>query len=189
MVGQLMLVRMQGQAPSSAFRARIRRGEIGGVVLFADNYGPAGPAALVAAAAANRARRGTAAALDRDRPGRRRYPPAPRSADADARPDDERADRRGARPRDRAKPETQWHRRRPRARARRRPRRLHHQAVDNEIILLIEICVLPNVVGPSVVYEVGILLPLLLFAGCLKAPPLGFHESSFAIFRVELAVA
>jgi beta-N-acetylhexosaminidase len=48
LVGQLMLVRMQGQAPSSAFRARIRRGEIGGVVLFADNYGPAGPAALVA---------------------------------------------------------------------------------------------------------------------------------------------
>jgi beta-N-acetylhexosaminidase len=47
-VGQLMLVRMQGKAPSSAFRARIRRGEIGGVVLFADNYGPAGPAALVA---------------------------------------------------------------------------------------------------------------------------------------------
>lgn len=48
MVGQLMLVRMQGHAPSSAFRARIRRGEIGGVVLFADNYGPAGPASLVA---------------------------------------------------------------------------------------------------------------------------------------------
>ena len=48
MVGQLMLVRMQGQAPSPAFRARVRRGEIGGVVLFTDNYGPAGPAALVA---------------------------------------------------------------------------------------------------------------------------------------------
>ena len=48
MVGQLMLVRMQGQAPSPAFRARIRRGEIGGVVLFTDNYGAAGPAALVA---------------------------------------------------------------------------------------------------------------------------------------------
>jgi hypothetical protein len=37
MVGELMLVRMQGQAPSPAFRARIRRGEIGGIVLFADN--------------------------------------------------------------------------------------------------------------------------------------------------------
>jgi beta-N-acetylhexosaminidase len=48
MVGQLMLVRMRGRAPSSAFRSRIRRGEIGGIVLFADNYGPAGPAALVA---------------------------------------------------------------------------------------------------------------------------------------------
>lgn len=47
MVGQLMLVRMQGRLPSASFRARIRRGEIGGIVLFADNYGPAGPAALI----------------------------------------------------------------------------------------------------------------------------------------------
>jgi beta-N-acetylhexosaminidase len=48
MVGQLMLVRMPGLAPSTSFRSRIRRGEIGGVVLFADNYGSAGPAALIA---------------------------------------------------------------------------------------------------------------------------------------------
>jgi beta-N-acetylhexosaminidase len=48
MVGQLMLVRMQGRTPSTSFRSRIRKGEIGGVVLFTDNYGPAGPAALIA---------------------------------------------------------------------------------------------------------------------------------------------
>jgi beta-N-acetylhexosaminidase len=47
-IGQLMLVRMHGRAPSTLFLARIRRGEIGGVVLFADNYGPRGPARLVA---------------------------------------------------------------------------------------------------------------------------------------------
>jgi len=47
-IGQLMLVRMHGRTPSTQFLARIRRGEIGGVVLFADNYGPRGPARLVA---------------------------------------------------------------------------------------------------------------------------------------------
>jgi beta-N-acetylhexosaminidase len=47
MVGQLMLVRMQGKTPSASFLTRIRSGEIGGVVLFAGNYGAAGPAALV----------------------------------------------------------------------------------------------------------------------------------------------
>ena len=47
MVGQLMLVRMHGQTASAAFLNRIRRGEIGGVVLFNDNFGPAGPAALI----------------------------------------------------------------------------------------------------------------------------------------------
>jgi len=45
-IGQLMLVRMHGRAPSRSFLARIRRGEIGGVVLFADNYGASGPAHL-----------------------------------------------------------------------------------------------------------------------------------------------
>jgi beta-N-acetylhexosaminidase len=48
MVGQLMLVRMQGQVPSPSFLERIRDGEIGGVVLFSTNYGSAGPAALAA---------------------------------------------------------------------------------------------------------------------------------------------
>jgi beta-N-acetylhexosaminidase len=47
-IGQLMLVRMRGRTPSASFLARIRRGEIGGVVLFADNYGPDGPARLSA---------------------------------------------------------------------------------------------------------------------------------------------
>jgi beta-N-acetylhexosaminidase len=48
MVGQLMLVRMQGQVPSASFLARVRDGQIGGVVLFADNFGTAGPAQLAA---------------------------------------------------------------------------------------------------------------------------------------------
>src|SRR3954451_3919157 len=47
MAGQLMLVRMSGRVPSADFLARIRRGEIGGVVLYSDNYGPAGPTSLV----------------------------------------------------------------------------------------------------------------------------------------------
>ena len=48
MAGQLMLVRMQGQTPSSSFLARVRHGEIGGVVLFANNYGARGPRNLIA---------------------------------------------------------------------------------------------------------------------------------------------
>jgi beta-N-acetylhexosaminidase len=37
LVGQHLLVRMHGTTPSAAFLGRIRRGEIGGVVLFQDN--------------------------------------------------------------------------------------------------------------------------------------------------------
>jgi beta-N-acetylhexosaminidase len=48
MVGQLLLVRMQGQTPSPSFLARVRRGEIGGVVLFSSNFGASSPRALVA---------------------------------------------------------------------------------------------------------------------------------------------
>lgn len=48
LVGRLLLVRMHGTQPSPAFLARIRRGEIGGVVLYADNLGPGGPARLTA---------------------------------------------------------------------------------------------------------------------------------------------
>ncbi|HST17393.1 MAG TPA: glycoside hydrolase family 3 N-terminal domain-containing protein [Gaiellaceae bacterium] len=47
MVGQLMLVRMQGQTPTPSFLARIRRGEIGGVVLFSDNFDARGPSSIV----------------------------------------------------------------------------------------------------------------------------------------------
>ena len=47
MVGQLLVVRMQGHVPSTDFLARVRRGEIGGVVLYGDNYGPAGPTLLI----------------------------------------------------------------------------------------------------------------------------------------------
>ena len=48
MVGQLLLVRMQGQVPSASFLRRIREGQIGGVVLFNTNFGPAGPVSLAA---------------------------------------------------------------------------------------------------------------------------------------------
>ena len=47
MVGQLLLVRMAGRSPSPSFLARVRRGEIGGVILFGDNFGAAGPSGLV----------------------------------------------------------------------------------------------------------------------------------------------
>ena len=47
LVGQTVVVRMPGRTPAPAFLARIRRGEVGGVVLYAENIGPAGPVALV----------------------------------------------------------------------------------------------------------------------------------------------
>ena len=47
MVGQLILVRMEGPTPSARFLGRVGSGEIGGVVLFGDNFGSAGPGALV----------------------------------------------------------------------------------------------------------------------------------------------
>jgi beta-N-acetylhexosaminidase len=37
MIGQMIIARFQGPRPSASFLARIRAGEIGGVVLFADN--------------------------------------------------------------------------------------------------------------------------------------------------------
>ena len=48
MVGQLLLVRMRGTTPSAPFLGRIRRGEIGGVVLFGDNFDAVGPGKLIA---------------------------------------------------------------------------------------------------------------------------------------------
>lgn len=47
MVGQLMFVPMHGTVPSKYFLARIRSGQIGGVILYSTNFGPAGPAALI----------------------------------------------------------------------------------------------------------------------------------------------
>jgi beta-N-acetylhexosaminidase len=47
MTGQLILARMSGRVPSAEFLARIRRGKIGGVVLYSDNFGPAGPTLLI----------------------------------------------------------------------------------------------------------------------------------------------
>lgn len=38
LVGQRIMVRMQGSTPSASFLGRIKRGEIGGVALFSDNY-------------------------------------------------------------------------------------------------------------------------------------------------------
>src|SRR5579871_3195156 len=48
LVGQTIVVRMRGTTPSAAFLSRVRLGRIGGVVLYSDNYGPAGPKQLVA---------------------------------------------------------------------------------------------------------------------------------------------
>ena len=47
LVGQHLLVRMQGSSPSASFLARVRRGRIGGVVLFQDNIPRSGLAGLV----------------------------------------------------------------------------------------------------------------------------------------------
>jgi beta-N-acetylhexosaminidase len=47
LVGQTILARMPGRSPSADFLRRVRLGQIGGVVLFADNYGAAGPGRLV----------------------------------------------------------------------------------------------------------------------------------------------
>jgi len=48
MVGQMIAVRMPGRVPTPSFLARIRAGQVGGVILFPENFGPAGPATLVA---------------------------------------------------------------------------------------------------------------------------------------------
>ncbi len=49
LVGQTIVVRMVGRTPSASLLARVRGGQIGGVVLFSDNIGPPGPAHLIAA--------------------------------------------------------------------------------------------------------------------------------------------
>jgi beta-N-acetylhexosaminidase len=46
MVGQMVMAGMDGQSPSSALLSAVRRGHIGGIILFADNISPQLPAAL-----------------------------------------------------------------------------------------------------------------------------------------------
>jgi beta-N-acetylhexosaminidase len=48
LAGQTILARMRGTTPSAAFLRRVRLGQVGGVVLYSDNYGAAGPKLLVA---------------------------------------------------------------------------------------------------------------------------------------------
>jgi len=48
MVGQMIVVRLPGRVPTPSFLARIRAGQVGGVILFPENFGPAGPGALIA---------------------------------------------------------------------------------------------------------------------------------------------
>jgi beta-N-acetylhexosaminidase len=48
MAGQLLMTSMTGKTPTLTFLARIRAGQIGGVVLYSSNIGSAGPGALVA---------------------------------------------------------------------------------------------------------------------------------------------
>lgn len=47
LIGQTIVVRIPGRSPAPSLLARIRAGEVGGVVLFPENYGAAGPGALV----------------------------------------------------------------------------------------------------------------------------------------------
>ena len=54
LVGQLLLVRMQGATPSPAFLERIRRGQVGGVVLFSEDAGPGMKGAVASLQAAAR---------------------------------------------------------------------------------------------------------------------------------------
>jgi beta-N-acetylhexosaminidase len=49
MAGQLVLVQLHGATPSASLLARIRAGEVGGVVLYSDDFGAAGPAGLARA--------------------------------------------------------------------------------------------------------------------------------------------
>jgi beta-N-acetylhexosaminidase len=47
LVGQHLLVRMEGSTPSPAFLRSVRRGEVGGVVVFRDNIPPSGLPGLI----------------------------------------------------------------------------------------------------------------------------------------------
>lgn len=45
MLGQMIVARVSGTTPSASLIARVKRGEVGGVILFADNFGLGVPAA------------------------------------------------------------------------------------------------------------------------------------------------
>ena len=92
------MVAMRGTRPSPALLGRIRRGEIGGVILFGANItGPAQLRALTADAPARRSRRRAAAAPDLDRPGgRARAAPAAGPARRRPRPSSARRARRAS---------------------------------------------------------------------------------------------
>ena len=47
LIGQRLLVRMRGTSPSAELLSRIRSGQVGGIVLYANNIPKAGPRALV----------------------------------------------------------------------------------------------------------------------------------------------
>ena len=89
LIGQKLIVRMQGLTPSADLLGRIRRGEVGGVILFGANITtPAALVQLIGDAAGGRGGRGPAAAPDRGRPGGRADQAHPvGAADAVAAPD------------------------------------------------------------------------------------------------------
>ena len=102
MVGQLLLVRMPGHAPTPSFLARVRSGEVGGVVLYGDNYGPAGPTLLIRKlqhAAAKGGQPRLLIAIDQEGGGVKRLPAARRRVAPSEMTT--RGDRAGARTRDR----------------------------------------------------------------------------------------
>src|SRR5262249_26869638 len=120
LAGAHVLIRMRGPVPSPALLARIRRGQVGGVVLFSNTIPPEGPRPLVRQLQAVAPAGGRpATARDRHRPGGRRRQAAARAADVRAEPDGHGPG--GLRPGARDRPLSAWarYRRRPRSRARR----------------------------------------------------------------------
>jgi beta-N-acetylhexosaminidase len=80
LVGQRVIARMEGSAPSASFLARIRRGEIGGVFVFQNNF-PAGGLRVLVTTLQNAAREGhqlpLLIATDQEGGGVRRLPGPP----------------------------------------------------------------------------------------------------------------
>jgi hypothetical protein len=61
-------------------------------------------------------------------------------------------------------------------------------AVHDELVVLVEIGVLPDMVGAAVVDQVFELLLLLLLARCLKPAPQRFHEGSQTAKAIHYAL-